>query len=197
MLFNIINNKVYIGQTVDFKSRMKNHKSCKRPDKIHRAIEKYGWNNFDKLILDQADNKEKLDTLECFYIEKFKSIEFGYNLKTGGANGLPSEETRLKQSICRIGIKNHMFGKKLSLNARLLISKNRPDISGNKNPMFNKPRPLGAGKQKQSIKCIETNIIFSSMKECAVNMNLDHSTISKYFKGKVKSIKGFHFELVK
>lgn len=44
---NLINNKLYIGITNDYKKRWSNHKSCNSPNMvICKAIKKYGVNNF-------------------------------------------------------------------------------------------------------------------------------------------------------
>ena len=53
LIANKINNKQYIGQTVNFKKRIKEHSYGRNDNKnslIDRAIKKYGKNNFDFLI---------------------------------------------------------------------------------------------------------------------------------------------------
>lgn len=60
-------------------------------------------------ILEECLDKETLDLAECKWINKFNSIENGFNLQTGGSNGKHSEETKLIMSKIKIGHKNPMY----------------------------------------------------------------------------------------
>jgi group I intron endonuclease len=75
---NSINNKKYIGQTVNtLKQRKREHlSSAKRGDRFsfQKAINKYGKDNFTWEIIDYADNQEELDKKEIYWIEKFNAI---------------------------------------------------------------------------------------------------------------------------
>ena len=192
MLFDKINSKVYVGQTINFNNRMRNHKTDYHNDKIHNSIKKYGWDNFEQLILDKASNKEQLDVLECFYIEKFQSIEYGYNLKCGGSYGRHSEET--KQKMKKPKSEKHK--------KNIAISK-----TGDKSPNFGKfgDKHHNFGKRWSnpshshfviSVKCNETNEIFKSINSCAKKMNLNRGCISEHLNGKRKHVKAFTFSLV-
>ena len=85
---NKINQMSYIGQTVrSLDQRIHEHLgSSKRGDGfyLHNAIQKYGWENFEVSILAETDDKDALDMLERFYIQKFNSDVNGYNLAPGG-----------------------------------------------------------------------------------------------------------------
>jgi len=104
---NKINNKIYIGKTVNMKNRIYLHKSRAKTDCdtfLSRAMRKYGFDNFAFDIIDETtDNDKMLNKLEIDYISEFDSTnpDIGYNLSRGGdgGNGL-------------FGDKNHMFGKK-------------------------------------------------------------------------------------
>lgn len=96
---------VYIGKTVHFYKRMNYHKNAKPNYYIHRAISKYGWDNFkvEKIIVNVPE--EDLDNLERAYIavENTKAPN-GYNLTDGGDGGsgvVFSEESRKKMSESR------------------------------------------------------------------------------------------------
>lgn len=91
LAINKINNKVYVGQTINTLNRRKtSHYAAARNEKdnlyFHRAIRKYGENNFDWIVLDKANNQDKLNELEQFYIAKYKSnnSQYGYNMTSGG-----------------------------------------------------------------------------------------------------------------
>jgi len=101
---NIINGKVYIGQTSkDIVNRFKQH--CTKASKVpylRNAIQKYGKSNFKIEQLGITDIESEVDLLEQHYISVYKSTnhEFGYNISTGGDHGIRglkrSDETKAK-----------------------------------------------------------------------------------------------------
>lgn len=102
---NQLNGKVYIGQTIDIKGRWSAHKSnAKNPEKtgqyIHRAMAKYGVDNFTFENIATCIMQEDADETENSLISQYDSRnkEFGYNLKTGASYGGHSKETKQKQS---------------------------------------------------------------------------------------------------
>ena len=92
---NKINGKVYIGQTyTDLQSRFgKNgirYKSCPL---FYNAIQKYGWENFEHIILEEnIDNSNIANEKEKYYISLYNSTNnnYGYNIQNGGC-----EQTKL------------------------------------------------------------------------------------------------------
>lgn len=108
---NQVNNKKYIGQTMNPTQRHSAHKSCAYNDKspewdsvFHRAIRKYGWENFQYEILYETEDVELLNELEKFYISYFKTqIPNGYNVLEGGLNAhyTMKESTKTKLSLIK------------------------------------------------------------------------------------------------
>ena len=99
--------KSYIGQTTRPEGRMEQHRRMQDDSAFHRAIKKYGFDNFKYEVLvtidleDKQELKQKLDYFEKFYIRKYKTFENGYNETLGGGGNLGikiSEETRRKIS---------------------------------------------------------------------------------------------------
>lgn len=81
MLTCRINGKRYVGQSINIKRRMNEHKRCKSfAPVICKAIAKYGWDAFDKTVLEFCP-VEELDEKEIHYIAKLKPE---YNLTKGG-----------------------------------------------------------------------------------------------------------------
>ncbi len=121
---NKLNNKPYIGQTIDVKRRVIKYNAlrCKRQIKLYNALVKYGVDNFLFDIIDHTSNQKLLDDLETMYIEKFDSINNGYNLQKGGHSGRHSDETKLKMSLIRRGNKHEFFGKKHKEESKRMIS---------------------------------------------------------------------------
>jgi len=113
---NILNNKIYIGQSINPQSRWINHQSIARSGKcsqyIHRALHKYGINNFTFQIIDSALNRWQADCLEYNYIVQYNSQEYGYNIRPGGRTSFMSQQTRHKMSKAALGSKNHRYGTK-------------------------------------------------------------------------------------
>lgn len=90
LITNNINNKKYIGQTINsVNTRWIQHKSEAKYLKPNvyftRAIRKYGPDNFTVETLEECDNS-LLDTREQYYIKLYNSNnkEFGYNSTIGG-----------------------------------------------------------------------------------------------------------------
>lgn len=82
---NIINNKVYIGQTTEtIEKRFKRHCGYQLQDNtyLHRAIKKYGSDNFYIEKIDEANNQKELDEKEIYWIKYYQSDKNGYNLKS-------------------------------------------------------------------------------------------------------------------
>ena len=88
---NLVNGKIYIGQTTNLKVRWNKHKNDLIKNKhinthLQNAWNKYGENNFEFKIIKECNNDDNLNELETFYIKKYKSnnIKYGYNLTSGG-----------------------------------------------------------------------------------------------------------------
>ena len=135
--------KSYIGQTIrDIEDRLKEHQltssGCRA---ISNAIQKHGWENFDKEWYEVPD--EDLNFYEEMLVALLGTLApGGYNLKEGGGNGKLSEETKKKIKEANIGKtlseetkqklsdamsgeKSHMYGKTLSEKTKQKISPRR------------------------------------------------------------------------
>lgn len=96
--------KRYIGFTgMPIKTRFGNGKHYSRNTVFGKAIEKYGWENFEHIVLETGLTKEQASEKEIYYIKKYNTLDdkFGYNIATGGINGkifgrIVSEETKQK-----------------------------------------------------------------------------------------------------
>lgn len=80
---NKINGKVYIGQSVDIGKRWRQHMTAKDDIYFHKAIQKYGVENFEWEVIEQCKKKD-LDEREIYWIEYYDSYNKGYNCTKGG-----------------------------------------------------------------------------------------------------------------
>ena len=171
---NKINNKVYIGQT-----------SCKNPNDrwrngthygntyFGRAIKKYGWDNFEHIILEKDIlTSEEADQKEKYYIKQYKSniSTFGYNSTSGGKKCNINKKASLTKS-------NFMKGKWKDKNFQNKMRKAMIEY-WNQHP--ERKKELG-----QKIQCVETGKIFDSYKEAGVWCGLKNykDGFLKYFRG--------------
>lgn len=88
MIKNIINNKIYIGQSSDIFNRWVKHKNFLKNNNHHNrhlqaAWNKYGEDAFLFSIIEQC-SCDKLDNREIYWINYYSSYIDGYNLDLGG-----------------------------------------------------------------------------------------------------------------
>lgn len=114
---NLKNGKVYIGQSVDIERRFMEYRNrlYRCNSVVFNAFRKYGFDNFSFEILDLCE-KNDLDRLEKYYIEKYDSYGNGYNMTKGGKGYSGKLSTKHKENISKskLGEKNPNFGKKPS-----------------------------------------------------------------------------------
>ena len=99
IITNLKNNMQYVGQTIQtIQQRFSGHKKSAKYNQdntyLHRAMNKYGIDNFSVEEITSVDCEtqeelsSKLDSLEIHYIAKFNTlVPNGYNLTKGGTEG--------------------------------------------------------------------------------------------------------------
>lgn len=136
---NKINGKVYIGIT----SQKPQHRwgnngvNYKKGLRFYNAIQKYGWNNFEHIILFTNLTKQQAEQIEIMLIKKYKSnnIKYGYNIANGGnSKGKQSEETKNKISKANKGKISWSKGKSMKQETKNKIS--------NSNKIAYKDKPI-------------------------------------------------------
>ena len=166
---NKVNGKCYIGQTCNIKARWK-PKCYEKCTKFYNAIKKYGWDNFTHEILYVCEEKDA-DYWEEFFIDKYHSVENGYNLDYGGnPNKEVSVETREK--LRRINI-----GRKLSKEIKDKISKSMI-------------------KNNCKIRNKTTGEVFDTVRIASQQTGISKSCIYSACKGKIRTAGGFEWEYV-
>ena len=89
---NLVNGKVYIGQSTLIEKRFTRHKNTainptyKEYDyPLYKAMRKYGINNFVFEIIEEC-SVDELNEREIFYIKQYDSYKHGYNQDEGGSH---------------------------------------------------------------------------------------------------------------
>lgn len=97
---NNVNNKVYIGITCQKppSKRWKNGSTYKHNEYFTRAIQKYGWDNFEHIILKDGLSLDEANLEEINAINFYQSTNpsYGYNIRPGGDHSPHSEITKEK-----------------------------------------------------------------------------------------------------
>lgn len=99
---NKVNGKKYIGQKkIDNSNKWKSYLGS--GTQLLEAIKIYGKSNFEREILEYADNRDELNNLEYSYIEKYNAVKSKdyYNLIDGGS---VIDELKRKNSIPVINV---------------------------------------------------------------------------------------------
>lgn len=117
---NLVNGKKYIGQH----HGELNDSYLGSGALIKKAIDKYGKNNFSKIILEICEDYEALNIAERKWIKFYNAVKSNvfYNIAEGGSNsnpcaGLSMEQQQIrseKLSKASRGKRNHFYGQHLS-----------------------------------------------------------------------------------
>lgn len=159
---NKINNKKYIGITMQkpsirWGSKGQGYIKC---PKFWKAIQKYGWNNFEHEILFKNLSQEEASQKEVELIKQYKTSDgnFGYNLTSGGERHYHfTEEVKQKLREQKIGEKNPQYGTHRTEEEKEYLRNAMKEIGKN------------GGNHCKKVRCIETNIIYYSCQEAARN----------------------------
>ena len=126
------NGKRYYGITKqEPEQRWRNGRGYKNNEYFTRAIDKYGWDNIQHIVLHEELDEDEAKELEQYMIQWYytNNKRYGYNITSGGegANGLKhSEETRKKISEAlkgKLAGENHpMYGKHLTEETKKKLS---------------------------------------------------------------------------
>lgn len=163
MHVNKINNKKYIGITSKKpEQRWKNGLGYQSSQPVfYNAIKKYGWDNFEHIVIEDNLTEKEAKLTEIKLIakyktncRKYKNPPYGYNMTDGGDGTLgkkhseeakkkisaaatgrkASKETKIKLSKMRQGENNSFYGKHHSEETkRILSDKNKEYFSNPEN----------------------------------------------------------------
>lgn len=99
---NAVNGKRYVGVTNSPVRRWGDHRRCARRGSrylLHQAIVKYGEEKFDFKIVEEHPTRQLAIDAEARLIDELETTKNGYNLSSGGAAPLLSDEGRMNLSL--------------------------------------------------------------------------------------------------
>jgi len=176
---NSLNNKMYIGKK-KFVSNWKTYLGSGLA--LKKAINKYGKNNFYRVIIDLAKTPEELCEKEINYIEKNNAVlsTMFYNEACGGIGGDTfsgrSEESKEKtrKKMGKKGKEHWLYNKHLSQKIKDKISQ----------------------KKGKKVICLENNTIYNSTRDVERKTGIHHEDIGLCCRGKIKTCCGYHWKYV-
>lgn len=176
-ILNRDNGKSYVGQSQDISHRKACHfydlKNNVHKNPVLQADYNKNPNAFEFEILCKC-KVEDLDDLERYFIQKYNSMNDGYNLSDGGIVGARFiAETINRMSKAKMG-NQAMKGLKLSEKWKKHISEAQP--------------------HRKRVICVETGETFESFADAARKTGLNRTKIVSCCTGKRNTTGGLHFQ---
>ena len=190
--------KSYIGQTINLKDRIRSHRAAKDNYTFHAAMRKYGFDDFLwEVVEDLGDcSQELLDEREKYWIAFYDTYNSGYNSTLGGDNASSlvnwiktHKEEHRNNALKSLKVANAYWEEhpKERLEHILTVQK------------------ISAEKISKKVRCIELDIIFSSISEAEKwsmtdknpnGQKCSHQHISKVCSGQRHTCGGYHWTYV-
>lgn len=196
---NKINGKRYIGQTSQSQERRwRNGEGYIDSPKFWNAIQKYGWENFEHQIIEVGNSQEWANQREIYWIafyDTFNNDKKGYNMTPGGGNYMKElwKDQEFRNKMCyafSLARKRDWSNKEFAQNRlnSLLDGLNKAW----EDPIWRENRIKNMMGDKnsnaKSVKNLETNKIFTTIKEAAEWAGLKSvSGIGQCCRGKQKT----------
>jgi group I intron endonuclease len=218
VFINTQNNKKYVGQAVDFRSRYRGHiydaRNPKREDyykPFHNALRKYGEQTFEIYILKHnLKNQEEMNYWERYYIKEYNTLVLnnkGYNVSDGGTNGNPLsgktkqelDEINNKRRKAMLGTNNPFYGKTHTTQAiekirEANIGRKRESITEETRNKLAKAR--GGGKIGQYSLNGELIAIWDYISQASRSTGINRTNISNCCNNNRKTAGGFVWKYI-
>ena len=222
LLTDTTNGKQYVGQTTNklFK-RLGSHRRT-QTTYVDRMIAEHGWQNFTVEILDECKTRYELDEREKYWIATLNTkFPNGYNMTDGGEGNSGyklSQETLEKLSVSHrmyhiVCVETGMVfdtAKEAAAWAGVqesAISRacNGITHSSGGYHWFYQEAPhladhevkVGERKNKRPVRCIETGMIFDSLRAAGKWAGCNYLSIIRVCNFPTKTCCGYHWELVR
>ena len=182
---------------------------------FYNAIEKYGWDNIEHIIVADGLTKEQACEMEIALIREYNTTDpaHGFNHSTGGDGGASgmkySEETIQKRKAHRDYSTSWAKGKKFTPEhcAKISASNRGRVMSPESRKKMSEARmgvkPWCAGKTLDDehraklstpIICVETKVVYFGIMEAERQTGVTHANICKCLNGQRERAGGFHWQ---
>ena len=202
---NKINGKRYIGITQNKPNRRwQNEYDYKdRNSHFYNAIKKYGWENFEHIILEENLTRKEASEKEKYYIRLYNTNNenYGYNITSGGDNNFTrnklTEEQRInisnktKEAMNSVEIREYMLK---VYNSEDWIRKNSEATRRQWVTSDLKLRVQTANGHK--VRCVETGNIYLSILEASRQTGLSRYKITQSCQNKSYIVNNTHWEYI-
>ena len=202
---NKINGKRYIGITQNKPNRRwQNGYGYKdRNSHFYNAIKKYGWENFEHIILEENLTRKEASEKEKYYIRLYNTNNenYGYNITSGGDNNFTrnklTEEQRInisnktKEAMNSVEIREYMLK---VYNSEDWIRKNSEATRRQWVTSDLKLRVQTANGHK--VRCVETDNIYLSILEASRQTGLSRYKITQSCQNKSYIVNNTHWEYI-
>lgn len=181
MIINIITGKFYIGQTIDFERRKREHMRNPPPG-MQDDVDKYGSDVFKFEIVEEC-RREELNDKENYYITE---LEPAYNT-IKAHNWTHTPETCKKISDAKMGHSTAPESCELMSSKRLHVSLADEHVEKCRQASF------GNKSRSKPVMCVETGKVYPNMKTAAADIGIDPSAISGVIRGINITAGGYHW----
>lgn len=185
---NLVNDKVYVGQTINkLNKRVDKHFKSHGSVVLKAAVAKYGRENFKVEVIATASCRTHLNKLEIMFIKQLNTMTpHGYNIRSGGGAGHTCSD-ELKKVISertKIAMACPIIREKISIS-----KKGKPVTNGH---AFKK----GQQSRNISIYCEQTGVIYKNQLDAARDLGVCKAAINNHVNGKTKTCKNLTFKKV-
>lgn len=219
------NGKAYVGQTIQtLQDRWAKGSTYTGCTNFYYAIQKYGWDNFEHKVLECGLNADELNEREKYWINKYDSIQNGYNIREGGNE---QHLTEIHKEKIRLANVKKLGRSVICLNTGIVydsITSAKKDTGAEHigdccsgkiktagrdkegNALIWKYIEDYTGKEKitlikqqrkqTKVLCIETQIEYNSAREAERITGVDSTSIGRVCNGIRKSAGGYHWQWV-
>jgi group I intron endonuclease len=208
---NNLNQKVYVGQALNYKQRIRSHKFNLKQNKntpFYNALKKYGWKNFSINIIEECE-ENSLNEREIYWIQEKKSLyPNGYNLLEGGKQAKHTEIIKQKISNSKKGVKfsdDHIENLRKSHLGYIMPEEQKRKISeSNKGKIISeetkrKLKYLQPHRREVGRFDINENLVvkYESIMDASIDLNCSPGNISECCNGKRKMRKILGTDILK
>lgn len=193
---NLVNGKTYIGQHKYSNEAKPMYKYWGSGKILKQAYKLYGKDHFKREVLySRIISQETANSVEQFAINKERMLgKAEYNIAKGGDCGYHHRPTDETKKLISEGLKEYF--KTDEGKAQIEYSKSKQSYWTKENYKWTERRAIAAAKRRHKVICVETGIIYNSIKEAEASVPHCGHKICEVLKGTRERAGGYHWRIV-